>query len=39
LKEIKEGKSTEDRRKSNPKKTVCTATLIAAVAADVEADR
>jgi histone-lysine N-methyltransferase SETMAR len=39
LKLIKEGKSTEDRRKSNPKKTVRTAALIAAVAADVEADR
>ncbi len=38
LKQIKEGKSTDDQRKLNPKKTVRTAALIAAVAADVEAD-
>ncbi len=39
LKQIKEGKPTNDRRKSNPKKKVCTAALISAVAADVKADR
>ncbi len=39
LKQIKEGKSTDDRRKLNTKKTVRTAALITAVTADMEADR
>jgi histone-lysine N-methyltransferase SETMAR len=39
FKTIKEGKNTDDQRKFNRKKTTRTAALIAAVAADVEADR
>jgi hypothetical protein len=38
LKQIKDGKNTDDRRKFNLKKTVHSAALIAAVAADVQAD-
>jgi len=39
LKEIKAGKNTDDQRRFNQKKRTRTATLIAAVADDTEADR
>jgi hypothetical protein len=39
LKKVKSGKTTEDQRRFNPKKTVWTASLIASVAAAVEDDR
>ncbi len=38
LKQVKDGKSTDNKRKFNSKKTICTDDLIAAIAADVEAD-
>jgi histone-lysine N-methyltransferase SETMAR len=39
LKKVKAGKNTDDQRHLNPKKTVRTASLIASIAAAVEADR
>jgi hypothetical protein len=38
LKNVKSGKTTEDQRRFNPKKTVRTASLIASVAAAIEDD-
>jgi hypothetical protein len=38
LKKVKSGKTTEDQRRFNPKKTVRTASLIASVAAAIEDD-
>ncbi len=39
LKKVKAGKNTDDQRHLNPKKTVRTASLIASIAAAIEADR
>ncbi len=39
LKQIKDSKTSVDQRKFNLKKSVCTATLITPVAANMEADR
>jgi hypothetical protein len=39
INKVKAGETTEDKRHLNPKKTMRTVDIIAAVAADVKADR